>query len=69
VYGVPFVSPVTVIGEEAPETVIRSGLDTAKYALMADPPGLAGAENDTVAWVSPPDAVTPVGASGFFSGS
>jgi hypothetical protein len=49
VYAVPFVSPVTVIGEVVPETVTRSGLDTAKYALIADPPGLPGAENDTEA--------------------
>jgi hypothetical protein len=36
---------------------------------MAEPPTLAGAVNDTDAEASPPVALTPVGAFGFFSGS
>jgi len=69
VYAVPLVNPVTLIGEDAADAVMPSGVDTALYEEIADPPTFDGAVNVTDAEASPPEAVPMVGALGFFSGS
>lgn len=48
-YAVPFVSPVTVIGDEPPVAVNPPVLDVTVYNVIADPPLLEGALNVTVA--------------------
>jgi len=63
------VKPVTLIGEEAAEPMIPSGVEMAEYAEMAEPPTLAGGVNATDAEASPAVAVPMVGALGLFSGS
>jgi hypothetical protein len=62
VYEVPFVSPVTVIGEEVPVPV-PPGLPITVYVVMVEPPSVSGAPKETVASASPPVAVTEDGAS------
>jgi hypothetical protein len=64
VYAVPFDKPVTVNGLEAPVAVRLPGLDVTVYPVIAEPPLLDGAENDTVACALPAVALTPVGAPG-----
>jgi hypothetical protein len=64
VYAVPFVNPVTVIGEDDPVAVIDPGDDVTVYCVIAEPPLSAGAVNVTVACVLPPVAVPIVGAFG-----
>jgi hypothetical protein len=49
VYAVPLVSPVTVIGEEAPDAVRPPGEEVTVYPVIADPPVLVGAVKLTVA--------------------
>src|SRR5690242_14875590 len=44
------------------------GLEVTRYWVMGDPPSLAGAENDTVAWASPAVAEPIVGAPGAAAG-
>jgi hypothetical protein len=68
VYGVPLVSPVTVIGLAAPVMVIPPGVEVTVYPVIADPPLLPGAVNVTVACASPPVAVPIVGAPGTVEG-
>jgi len=65
---VPFVSPVTVIGLDAPLSVKPPGDDVTVYEVTAVPPLAAGALKLTMAWVSPPVADTPVGAPGTILG-
>jgi hypothetical protein len=59
------VRPVTV-AVVAPSVLanISPGLAMTEYPLMAEPPSLAGACQDTTAERSPGIAVTPVGAPG-----
>ena len=59
----PLVRPVTVIGELAPLAVAPPGVAVTVYPVIAEPPSFVGAVNDTVAWVFPAVADTPVGAS------
>jgi hypothetical protein len=59
--------PVTVIGEDAPDAVTalpEAGIAVTMYADRLSPPVFTGAAKLTVAWESPPKAVTPVGAPG-----
>jgi len=46
---VPLVSPVTVIGDEAPVAVKPSGEEVTVYPVIADPPVFVGAVKLTVA--------------------
>jgi hypothetical protein len=68
VYDVPFVNPVTFMGEVAPVAVKLPGLDVTVYIVIALPPSLAGATNATLAEVFPAVATTPVGAPGTVAG-
>lgn len=68
VYAVPFVKPVTFIGELTPVAVKLPGLDVTVYKVIALPPLLAGATNATLAEVFPAAATTAVGASGTVTG-
>jgi len=65
---VPFVSPVTVIGLDAPLSVKPPGDDVTVYEVTAVPPLAAGALKLTVACVFPATADTPVGAPGTILG-
>ena len=67
VYAVPFVRPVIVIGEVPPVAVIPV-FEVTVYEVIADPPLLDGAVNETVALPFPATAETLVGASGAFAG-
>ena len=49
VYAVPLVSPVTVIGDEAPVAVRPPGDEVTVYPVIADPPVFTGAVKLTVA--------------------
>ena len=62
VYAVPFVSPVTVIGLDAPVPVCPPD-DVTVYPVIAEPP-VAGAVNVTLADALPAVAVPIVGAAG-----
>jgi hypothetical protein len=64
VYGVPFVNPVTLMGEVAPVAVMPPGLDVTVYPVITLPPSFVGAVNATLAERSPAVATTPVGAPG-----
>ena len=64
VYAVPLVSPVTVIGDDAPVAVRPPGEDVTVYPVIAAPPVFAGAVKLTVAPPLLPVAETPVGAPG-----
>ena len=64
VYAVPFVNPVTVIGEEAPVAVTDPGDDVTTYSVPAGFPRYAGAVKVTVACAFPAVAVPIVGVPG-----
>jgi len=64
VYAVPLVKPVTVIGLVVPVAVKLPGFDVTVKPVIALPPVLVGAVNDTVACPSPAVAVPMVGALG-----
>ncbi len=66
VYGVPFVRPVTVIGDALPLTTILPGELVTVYPVIEGPPVPvnAGGVNLTVACPSPAVAATEVGAPG-----
>jgi hypothetical protein len=64
VYAVPFVKPLTVIGEEAPVPVNPPGLEVTVYPVIALEPTKDGAVNVTEAEADPPVAVPIVGAPG-----
>jgi hypothetical protein len=49
VYDVPAVSPVTVIGELEPVTLMLPGLEVTIYDVIGDPPTLVGAVKETIA--------------------
>jgi hypothetical protein len=68
VYGVPLVSPVTVIGEPPPVAVNPPIFEVTVYVVIADPPLETGGVKDMVAWPLPATAVTPVGAPGIAAG-
>jgi hypothetical protein len=68
VYAVPLTRPVTVIGEPLLEAVNPPVFEVAVYVVIADPPLLAGAVNETVAEPLPATAVTLVGAPGVVAG-
>jgi len=68
VYEVPFVSHVTVSGEEPPVAVNPPGLEVTVYEVMALPPLLTGAEKVIVASPLPRVAVPMVGAPGTVDG-
>ena len=68
VYAVPFVSPVTVIGLDAPVAVMLPGLDVTVYDVIALPPFEAGGVKLTVACWLPAVAVTAVGVPGTVAG-
>jgi hypothetical protein len=65
VYAVPFASPVTV-AVVAPDVVAVAppGDAVTVYPVTGDPPLLAGAAHDTLAWLLPGVPVTAVGAPG-----
>jgi hypothetical protein len=64
---VPFVKPVTVIGEEAPEAVlVPVVVQYAVYEEIAPPPTHEGAVNATDTWPVPAVAVPIVGALATF---
>jgi hypothetical protein len=67
VYAVPFVRPLTVIGEADPVAVMLPGLDVTVYPVIAPPPTLEGAVKATDADKFPAVAVPMVGASGTFN--
>jgi hypothetical protein len=67
VYAVPFVRPLTVIGEDVPVPVNPPGDEITVYPVIAPPPTLEGAVKVTDAEASPPVAVPIVGASGTFN--
>jgi hypothetical protein len=65
VYAVPFVRPLTVIGDDAPVPVTQPGVDVAVYpVIVAGTPAQAGAVKTTLALVLPAVAVPIVGAPG-----
>jgi len=66
VYAVPFVRFLNNTGDTVSLTVLPPGEDVTVYPVMAEPPLLAGALNETSADVFPGDADTPVGAPGRF---
>ena len=60
---VPFVRPVTVIGDAPPEAVNNPGEEVTVYDVIGDPPSL-GASNATVTCPSPGVVEVIVGALG-----
>jgi hypothetical protein len=65
VYAVPFVRPVTVIGDETPDASMPpGGDDITLYLVIVAPPFDAGAVKETVACPLPLVAVPIVGAPG-----
>ena len=62
VYAVPFVNPVTTIGEALPLAVKLPGLDVTVYEVIVEPPSEPGALNATEACVFPAVAAPPSGA-------
>jgi hypothetical protein len=68
VYAMPFVSPVTVMGLDAPVAVMLPGLEVTVYEVIALPPFEAGGVKLTVAWALPAVAVPIVGAPGTVAG-
>jgi len=69
VYAVPLVKPVTVMGLVVPVAVKLPGFDVTVNTVIALPPVLVGAVNDTVASPFPAVAVPIVGASGAVTGA
>jgi hypothetical protein len=68
VYAVPFVSPVRIIGLDAPVAVMLPGLEVTVYEVIALPPFEAGGAKLTVACWLTAVAVTAVGAPGTVAG-
>jgi len=64
VYVVPFVKPVTIIGDVPAVPVNPPELEVTVYEVMALPPLLAGGVNEMVACPSPRVATPIIGASG-----
>ena len=68
VYAVPFVRPVTVIGDAPPVAEKPPTVEVTVYAVIEEPPSLLGDVNAMVACPSPPVTVPIVGASGAVAG-
>jgi hypothetical protein len=68
VYAVPFVRPVTVMGDAAPLAAMPPGDEVAVYDVIAEPPVDAGGVNVTVACAFPAVAVPIVGGPGTAAG-
>ena len=68
VYVVPFVKPVTVIGDVPPVAVNPPIFEVTVYEVIVEYPSLTGAVNVIVAEPFPETAVTPVGAPGTVAG-
>ena len=64
--GVPFVRPVTTIGDPAPDALCEPHV--AVYAVIAAPPFEPGAVKETVTCAFPATALAPVGAPGTVAG-
>ena len=60
----PFVKPVTVIGDEGPVAVRPPGEEVTVYPVIADPPVFVGAVKLTVALPLLTVALIPVGVPG-----
>ncbi len=69
VYVVPFVRPVTVIGEEPPVAVNPPTFDATVYVVIAEPPFETGGVNVIVASPFEATALTPVGVPGAVTGT
>ena len=69
VYEVPFVRPVTVQLVVAVVQVSDPGEDVTVYPVIALPPLLEGAVQETATWVDPNTPDTPVGAPGTVAGT
>ena len=68
VYVVPFVNPVTVIGDDPPVALNPPVFEVTVYVVIDAPPLLLGGVNEIVACPLPDVAVTEVGASGVVAG-
>src|SRR5437870_861557 len=62
VYAVPLVRPVNVADVPATVALAPAGVDVTVYVVIALPPSLAGAVQETSAEALPAEAVTAVGA-------
>ena len=60
----PFVRPVTMQLVVAEVQLNEPGDDVTVYSVMAEPPFVAGAVHETVAWPLPRTPETAVGADG-----
>jgi hypothetical protein len=69
VYAVPFVKPVTFIGDVVPVPIKLPGLDVTVYPVTTLPPLLIGATNATLAEALPAVATTAVGGPGTVFGT
>jgi hypothetical protein len=69
VYAVPFVKPVTFIGDIVPVPIKLPGLDVTVYPVTTLPPLLVGATNATLAEAFPAVATTAVGGPGTVFGT
>jgi hypothetical protein len=69
VYAVPFVKPVTFIGDVVPVPIKLPGLDVTVYPVTTLPPLLVGATNATLAEALPAVATTAVGGPGTVFGT
>ena len=63
------VRPVNVADVPVTVAVAPAGLEATVYEVIALPPSLAGAVQETAAEASPAVAVTPVGAPGTVAGA
>jgi hypothetical protein len=68
VYTVPFVRPVTVIGEPPPVALKPPIFEVTVYVVILAPPLDTGAVNEIVACPFPATAETPVGVPGTVTG-
>ena len=68
VYEVPLVKPATVSGLAVPICEILPGFEITVYPVIAEPPLLVGAVNETVACVLPATAEILVGTLGTVAG-
>jgi hypothetical protein len=69
VYAVPFVSPVTIIGELNPDIILLPGLATTMYIKIGVPPSSVGGVNEILACSLPATATTFVGSFGPLTGT
>ena len=64
VYIVPLLSPATVVDVAVLVAMTPPGEEVTVYIFIEEPPSSTGADHTTLAWVSPPTALTFVGAPG-----